>query len=240
MIKNKLHAGDCLPFLEGLPALSIDALMTDPPYASGGLHIGSKNRSTSEKYQNSTSKRKYPDFTGDHRDQRAHLRWMTLWLTECLRVMKDGAPICLFTDWRQLPLTTDALQVAGFTWRGIAVWDKGEGVRPVMGRFRNQAEYVVWGSKGDMPMARDVGVLRGVYKEVVKQKDKFHITGKPTDLMRDLIKICAPGGLILDPFAGSGSTLLAAQLEGYDWLGCELSEEYKTIALERLAQMKEH
>jgi site-specific DNA-methyltransferase (adenine-specific) len=58
--------------------------------------------------------------------------------------------------------------------------------------------------------------------------------------MRDLIKICAPGGLILDPFAGSGSTLLAAQLEGYDWLGCELSEEYKAIALERFAELKEY
>ncbi|AZN35523.1 DNA-methyltransferase [Iodobacter ciconiae] len=239
-MKNKLHSGDSLPFLESLPAALVDALITDPPYASGGLHIGSKNRSTSDKYQNGGTARKYPEFTGDHRDQRTHLRWMTLWLAECLRVMKDGAPICLFTDWRQLPLTTDALQIAGFTWRGIAVWDKGEGVRPQMGRYRNQAEYIVWGSKGQMPNERDVGVLRGVYKEVVKQKDKFHVTGKPTDLMRDLIKICKPGGLILDPFAGSGSTLVAAQMEGYHWLGCELSEEYKAIAIERLAQLKGH
>lgn len=48
------------------------------------------------------------------------------------------ALVVLFTDWRQLPLTTDVLQCAGFTWYGVAVLDKTEGVRPQLVRFRNQ------------------------------------------------------------------------------------------------------
>lgn len=69
-------------------------------------------------------------------------------------MLNAGAPVLLFTNRRQLPLTTDVLQIAGFKWRGITVWDKTEGVRPQMGRFRNQAEYIVWGSKGNMPLDR--------------------------------------------------------------------------------------
>ena len=74
-------------------------------------------------------------------------------MAECGRVLRDGAPGLLFTDWRQLPLTTDALQCAGFTWRGVAVWDKTEGVRPQLGRFRNQAEYVVWAARATCRLA---------------------------------------------------------------------------------------
>ena len=145
--------------------------------------------------------------------------------------------MCLFTDWRQLPLTTDALQAAGFTWRGIAVWDKTEGVRPQLGRFRNQAEYVVWGSKGAMPLSRKAPVLPGVIKAKVRRDDKLHLTGKPTDLMRQVVRICEEGGRILDPFAGSGTTLVAAQLEGYSWLGCELTQHYANVARGRLESL---
>ncbi|WP_018609425.1 DNA-methyltransferase [Uliginosibacterium gangwonense] len=231
---NTLQQGDCLKFLAALPDHSADALITDPPYSSGGLHISAKQAVTSKKYLGSNGA-SYPEFLGDHRDQRSHLHWSLLWLSECYRVLKPGAPVCLFSDWRQLPTTTDALQGAGFLWRGITVWDKTEGVRPQPGRFRQQAEYVVWGSKGDMPLQRGVGVLPGVYRVSIKAADKHHTTGKPTELMRSLVKICQPGGVILDPFAGSGTTLVAAAQEGYQWLGCELSAEYAQVARQRLA-----
>jgi len=232
---NTLHLGDCLSFLQTLPDASVDALITDPPYSSGGLHLSARQGKTTAKYLNSNG-RTYPEFLGDNRDQRSHLHWSILWLSECFRVLKPGAPVCLFSDWRQIPTTTDALQGAGFMWRGIAVWDKTEGVRPVIGRFRQQAEYLVWGSKGDMPQDRGVGVLPGEYRCSVKAADKFHVTGKPTELMRSLVKICPPGGVVLDPFAGSGTTLVAAEREGYQWVGCEMSEDYHRVASERLAQ----
>jgi site-specific DNA-methyltransferase (adenine-specific) len=63
-----------------------------------------------------------------------------------------------------------------------------------------------------------------------------HPTVKPTDLMRYLCRLVTPqGGLVLDPFTGSGSTGKAAVLEGFRFLGCELSEEYAAIARARIA-----
>jgi site-specific DNA-methyltransferase (adenine-specific) len=63
-----------------------------------------------------------------------------------------------------------------------------------------------------------------------------HPTVKPTDLMRYLCRLVTPpGGIVLDPFTGSGSTGKAAVLEGFRFLGCELSEEYAAIARARIA-----
>lgn len=233
-MENQLLQGDALTLLPTLEAGSFHALITDPPYGSGGLTASARQKAPSQKY---CGEGLHADFAGDERDQRSHLRWMTLWLGECSRLLVDGAPVCIFTDWRQLPLTTDALQCAGFTWRGITVWDKTEGVRPQLGRFRNQAEYVVWGSKGNMPLQRRAPVLPGVIREPVRKADKLHMTGKPTALMRQLVRICEAGGRILDPFAGSGTTLVAAQLEGYRWIGCELTGHYADVARTRLASL---
>lgn len=147
-MQNLLLKGDALSLLPTLEAGSFDALITDPPHASGGVNAAARRKPPSAKYPQGGRPVLHADFLGDERDQRSHLQWMTMWLSECARVLKDGAPVCVFTDWRQLPLTTDALQRAGFTWRGVTVWDKTEGVRPQRGRFRNQAEYIVWGSKG--------------------------------------------------------------------------------------------
>ncbi|MBV6851481.1 DNA-methyltransferase [Xanthomonas euvesicatoria] len=230
-MKNQLLQGDALTILPTLEANSFDALITDPPYASGGLTAAARARPPSTKYCRDGG---HADFVGDERDQRSHLKWMHLWLSECARVLKDGAPVLLFTDWRQLPLTTDALQIAGFTWRGITVWDKTEGVRPQLGRFRNQAEYIVWGSKGNMPLDRRAPVLPGVIRESVRKADKHHLTGKPTELMRQLVRICEAGGRVLDPFAGSGTTLVAAQLEGFEAVGIEMTDQYACVARGRL------
>ncbi|MEB1942640.1 site-specific DNA-methyltransferase [Xanthomonas campestris pv. campestris] len=233
-MKNQLLQGDALTILPTLEANSFDALITDPPYASGGLTAAARARPPSTKYCRDGG---HADFVGDERDQRSHLKWMHLWLSECARVLKDGAPVLLFTDWRQLPLTTDALQIAGFTWRGITVWDKTEGVRPQLGRFRNQAEYIVWGSKGNMPLDRRAPVLPGVIREPVRKADKHHLTGKPTELMRQLVRICEGGGRVLDPFAGSGTTLVAAQLEGFEAVGIEMTDQYTAVTRDRLTAL---
>ena len=78
-------------------------------------------------------------------------------------------------------------------------------------------------------------MLPGVFKAAnVQGAQRFHQTQKPLDVMRDVCKICVPGGRILDPFAGSGTTLAAAQAEGYDAVGIEISEQIATTAAERL------
>ena len=117
---------------------------------------------------------------------------------------------------------------------GTAVWDKGNS-RPQKGRFRQQAEYIVWGSNGDMPISRPVPCLPGVFKYGNPQ-NRIHLTEKPLPLMRDVVKITEPGGHILDPFAGSGTTILAAVLEGYTATGIEVTGEYARRARERIEQ----
>ena len=154
--------GDALKVLSGFAPGTFDAVITDPPYASGGRTQAEKNKSTAKKYSN-MGDHAPPPFDGDAKDQRSWTRWAAEWLYDARKICKPGAPVCMFIDWRQLPAATDALQWAGWIWRGTAVWDKGNS-RPQKGRFRQQAEYIVWGSNGDMPISRPVPCLPGVFK----------------------------------------------------------------------------
>lgn len=159
---------------------------------------------------------------------------MSLWTSAALRLAKPGALACLFTDWRQLPTTTDALQAGGWIWRGIAPWDKGSS-RPMLGGFRNQCEFVVWGTAGPRdPEARrcHAGVLR---TPIVRDRD--HIAQKPEEVMRWLTGAAPPGGLVLDPFLGSGTTARAAVDLGLRVIGIESDEAYCEVAAERMATL---
>jgi site-specific DNA-methyltransferase (adenine-specific) len=232
-----LERGEAYALLRQLPDACVDAVITDPPYSSGGQFRGDRMQGTAEKYTQSGAKVDRPEFHGDNRDQRSFLAWATLWMSECLRVAKPGAPFVCFSDWRQLPIMTDAVQAGGWVWRGVAPWDKTEGTRPRMGFFRAQCEYAIWATAGATDDERDleVGCLPGVFRHPVLQADKFHPTGKPTALLLDLVKVCRPGGLILDPFAGSGTTLVAALRTGRRALGFELSSEYSQLVHDRCA-----
>jgi hypothetical protein len=72
------------------------------------------------------------------------------------------------------------------------------------------------------------------WREPVRMADKHHVTGKPTAVMQRLVRICTPDGVVLDPFAGSGTTGVAALLEGRTFLGVEVAGEYARIASDRL------
>lgn len=235
-----IHQGEALAILREMPDASVDAVISDPPYSSGGATRGDRIRKPSKKYVQSSTKTTRPEFHGDARDQRAFLMWCSLWLSECLRVSKPGAPICVFSDWRQLPTVTDAIQSGGWVWRGVAPWDKGPGARPRVGAFRAQSEFVIWGSNGPLPARAEVGALPGVFRHVVKPRDKLHMTGKPLALMADVVRICPPEGVVLDPFAGSGTTLVAALNSGRSAIGIELSPEYSEIARRRCEAAEEH
>jgi site-specific DNA-methyltransferase (adenine-specific) len=87
-----------------------------------------------------------------------------------------------------------------------------------------------------MQATADGSMLTGSGNERTTTRANIHPTVKPTDLMRYLCRLVTPpGGLVLDPFTGSGSTGKAAVLEGFRFIGCELSEEYAAIARARIA-----
>ena len=140
-----LH-GDAPRIIRSFRPGVFDAVITDPPYASGGWKPSEKNRTTNQKYSSMSKENALPDFDGDQKDQRSWTNWMADWLSDARKACRDGAPICLFIDWRQYPSITDALQWADWQWRGTAVWDKLT-CRPQKGRFRQQSEYIVWGSR---------------------------------------------------------------------------------------------
>lgn len=233
-----LYRGDALAVLAALPTASVDALITDPPYSSGGAFRGDRTGDPTSKYVPTKEVINFhPTFTGDNRDQRAYGYWCSLWLNECLRVVKPGGVVAVFTDWRQLPTTTDIVQAGGWVTRGVVVWDKTQGIRPTSGRYRQQAEFIVWGSNGPMPVDYTSPALPGVFTHS-PFRDKVHIAGKPLGLMRDLVRIVPEGGTVLDPFAGSGTTGLAALAEGRHFVGVELTEHYAEVAAERLRTVK--
>jgi site-specific DNA-methyltransferase (adenine-specific) len=195
-----LYGGDALA---ALPDASVDAVITDPPYSSGG-----------------------------NRDQRAYGYWCALWLGECLRVTRPGGVCAVFTDWRQLPTTTDALQGGGWIWRGIVPWHKPNG-RPVAGRFSNSCEYVVWGTAGPRANSGFGWTLPGFF-QATAPTNREHMTQKPLSVVRDLVKIAPEGGAVLDPFMGAGTTGVAAVIEGRNFIGAELTGHYQRVARERI------
>lgn len=228
----ELHHGDCLDVLRTLPDASVDAVVTDPPYSSGGAMRGDRMQGTRQKYCQSSSGHYAPEFHGDNRDQRGYLAWCRLWMAECLRIAKNGALGCFFTDWRQLPTTTDAVQAAGWVWRGIAVWVKNSS-RPTQGRYAAQSEFIVWGTKGPRPIEGECA--RGAWMTGTPTGDeRVHITQKPVELMDGLMKPLPVGGVVLDPFMGSGSTGVSAVKHGLDFIGCEMDEDFLQVARGRI------
>ncbi|MFJ8743434.1 DNA-methyltransferase [Embleya sp. NPDC127516] len=232
----RIIRGDALTVLPTLPAASVDAVITDPPYNSGGRTSSDRrNQSALTKYVSPQSRHApdahaLGDFAGDNRDQRSYTAWLSMLLAESLRVARIGASCLVFSDWRQLAATSDALQAGGWTWRGIIPWHKPIS-RPIANGFRQECEYVLWGSNGDPTKHPETIYLPGWLEgSQPRGKSRVHITQKPLDVMRALVRICPPGGHVLDPCAGSGTTGVAALAEGRTWTGIEITEHYANVA----------
>lgn len=232
-----LRLGECLGILSTLATGTVDAVICDPPYSSGGFTRSDRNADPKQKYEQTGVEVIRNSFSGDNRDGRSWCYWMALWLSECARIVKPNGYALVFTDWRQLPLATDALQAGGFVWRGIIAWDKGPAARaPHTGYFRHQAEYVVWGTVGVSKPAAWGGPWPGVVQQPVLQADKHHLTGKPTRLMEQLVQCAPAGGTVLDPFMGSGTTGVACARTGRNFIGIEIDPGYFAVAERRIAE----
>jgi site-specific DNA-methyltransferase (adenine-specific) len=252
-----LHHGEAWAWLRSLPDSSADALVTDPPYSSGGFTRGDRSADPTTKYRAHGAAESTETFSGDTRSEWECLAWLALWMTEAHRVLREGAPIVVATDWRQGPIVNAAIGAAGFVRRGQVTWTKLGASRPQLGRFRGDAEYFPWGSKGAMPLRGPA--LQGTFEsspgedvyEVEAPGDwpsvapeiacspvpgarRLHLTEKPVLVMESIVGIVPEGALVLDPFAGSGSTGVACLRRGRAFAGCELSPHYHALASRRL------
>ena len=93
-----LH-GDMLSIVKAFKPGVFDAVITDPPYASGGAKPSEKNRTTNQKYSSMKADKALPDFDGDQKDQRSWTRWCAEWLSDVRRACKPGAVLVVFIDW---------------------------------------------------------------------------------------------------------------------------------------------
>ena len=181
---------------------SVHAVITDPPYGSGGFTIKDKTASSKSKYvsSNSSYQQSLANIDGDSLHPDAWHDLMTAACKTVVRVLVEGGILAMFIDWRQMPQLQRILLGSGITLRGCVVWDEGAGTRPNKNGFRNQAEYLLWGSKGPIA-AREIPIYKpGVLKHTTMTNNKVHITQKPEALMLDIIDICPPGGIVFDPF----------------------------------------
>lgn len=211
-----LHRGDCLQTLRKMPAESVDSIVTDPPY---GMNFQSTMVAR---------ERRKAKIAGDERP----FIW---WLAEAHRVLRDGGAMVCFTDWRNQETWRLAIECAGFHIRSHCVWDRvGHGMGDLTGAFAPRHDVFWFATKGKFkfPGKRPASVLRHTRPAA---SCSSHPTRKPVELMSDLVRaVTPPGGIVLDPFAGSGSTGEAAVLGGYRFIGCELSDEYASEAQWRI------
>jgi site-specific DNA-methyltransferase (adenine-specific) len=225
-----LYLGDALRIIPEWSGVGM--VLTDPPYSSGGAFRGDRTVATSIKYQNAEQRGNFPEFSGDNKDQRGFTLWSAIWLGMLREVSLPGTICGVFSDWRQIPATTDAIQGGGWVWRGIVPWDKTQG-RPQKGRYRAQCEYVIWGSNGPLPL--NGPCAPGLFRQSVNSEKRHHIAAKPVALMKSLMQLAPTGATVADPFMGSGSTGVAAVELGLPFVGCEMDASSFDLACRRIA-----
>lgn len=229
------HCGDAITVLRDMSSRapqSVDAIITDPPYGTGAATVAGRLASPQSKY--SSSANPMPSIAGDAMTPDAWQEMMTQIMACCLRLAKPGASALVFCDWRGYPTLLRIMGAVGWGIRGLLVWDKGRGTRPSRNGFRAQSELILWARNGGAP-DRDTPVyLDGAFRHATPQR-VHHLTEKPLALMRELVEICPPCGVVLDPFQGSGTTGVAAITSGRRYIGIEMVHEYHQIACERLS-----
>ncbi len=217
--------GDSITQVKELPDNSVDLLLTDPPY-------GVEYKSKSEIINSHFGK-----LEGD--DDRAPLI-----LSETLRVvhpkLKDNSHVYIFCSWQIYP-AFEAIVSAYFSIKNMLVWEKNNWTAgDTSASYAYIHECIIFAQKGRRPLngRRDASVLR--FDRVPEYAGRVHPTQKPLPLLEYLIeKSTQPGEMVLDPFAGSASTCVAARNKGRKYFGIELSEQWYRVGLERLQQGEE-
>ena len=211
-----IREGDVLDRLREMPDESVPCVITDPPYGM--------------RYQSNRCEGgpRFAEIVGDE-------SFSMHWADDLFRVTAAPGSWFLFCDSRKTQAVWDGCLAAGMTPRSVVVWDKGRhGMGNLRAAFGPQHESAIFATKGDwsFPSKRPTSVLSF---SAVPPESLVHPAQKPLSLMRFLVRYLSwPHDLILDPFAGSGTTILAAVLQGRNSIGIELNPEYIAIAERRI------
>jgi site-specific DNA-methyltransferase (adenine-specific) len=227
----ELYLGDCLDILPTLG--KVDAVITDPPYSSGGRKQAGARGQYRKAAKVSEDVRTDEWFLGDNMGSDTYVRWQRQIARGCLDICVPGSPAYLFTDWRQYTNIVTAWETCLWTLRSVVVWDKAKG--GAMGSYwRNNHEWVCVFTKGK-PRPLPHGSFFNTWKGVKPQGGK-HPTEKPLGLIKYLVESAPEGGVVFDPFMGSGTTGVACVEMGRRFIGIEINEKYFDIARKRIEE----
>lgn len=205
--RNAILNGDCLDLLPRIPAGSVDFVLTDPPYLARYC---------------SRDGRTVPNDDND--------AWLKPAFAKVYRTLKRHSFCVSFYGWPHADRFLAAWRAAGFRIVGHFVFPKRYTSSTGFLRYQHECAYLL--AKGyPKPSPDSLGdVIDWTYSG-----NKLHPTQKPISVLLPIIEsFSPPGGLVLDPFAGSGSTLLAARMLGRPYLGIELDADYHATACRRL------
>jgi len=211
MHHNTIINGDCRDVLRTIPSASVDFVLTDPPYV--GRYTSLDGRSIRNDNWN----------------------WMKPAFRELYRVLKRDTFCVCFYGWAHADKFVNAFRDAGFYIGGHLSFPKPyiSGKRYLA--YQHEAAYLLFKGRPGEPSWAIADVVE--WKDY--PKNELHPTQKPLSILMPLIKAFSPeGGTVLDPFAGSGSSLLAAKMLGRSYVGIELDAKYHAIASRRLAEPK--
>ena len=211
-----IRQGDVLDRLREMPDESVQCVITDPPY---GMSFRSNWCAGGPRFDN---------IIGDG-------EFSMGWAADLFRVTDSPGSWFIFCDSRRTGDVWANCESAGMDPRSVVVWDKQKhGMGDLHRSFGPRHENAIFATKGDwaFPTKRPTTVLNFA---AVPPVDLLHPAQKPLSLMKFLVRYLSwPQDVILDPFAGSGTTILAAYLLGRDSIGIELSPEYIAIAERRI------
>jgi site-specific DNA-methyltransferase (adenine-specific) len=237
----RLYQGDCLEILEKIPDNSADLVFADPPYflSNGGItcHAG-KMVSV---HKGDWDKSKGPD--ANHEFNRA-------WLAACQRILKDHGSIWVSGTSHVIHSVGFAMQQLGFKLLNDISWVKPNPPPNLSCRyFTHATETIIWAAKNKrsrhtfhyklMKETNRGKQMKSVWEikppESWEKKFGKHPTQKPVALLeRILLASTNEGDLILDPFVGGATTLIAALRLRRAAIGCDLALDYLQIAVRRL------
>lgn len=208
-----LYNGDSREVVPEVQAGTVDFVLSDPPY---GLGIGYGRSELGHRFIANDS-------------DTAMLCWI---FGEAFRVLKPDGWAAVFTGYTGIGDCLEAGEAAGFSVKTVIVWDK---CLPGLGKgIRNQHEDIVLVKKGS-PAERFEG--GNVWRLPRVSGRPVHPHEKPLPLLNKLLDAYSlPGDLVLDPFSGSGATLVAAQAYGRRAIGVELDEGYCQVIAARLSE----
>ena len=221
--RSCLVKGDSATSMSVLPSESVDVVVTDPPYGIS-LLMKAKDGNVSP-----------------YQDDVSHiLDTIDKVVGECYRVLKEGSHMYLFYDPRNYGAVREVCERKGFSVTETPlVWHKTGGGGPGGGplQWARNYESILFCYKGKGRTLNKLGESDVLVVPRIPPQKKIHPTEKPRQLLRQLIEQSTePGDLVVDPFAGSGSTLLAAfECKRQAW-GCELDEEYWVKAVGRIEE----